>query len=336
VIVLVLANQERHREGVDLPARVIRTRIGGVLKPPAAQADHAARRAAPTRVPEKTLEVSDLTVRYGATVAVDTVSLTRQPGRIIGLIGPNGAGKTSLIDAVTGFTRMARADRSGSKARRFASWSPRGAREPASAVVPVARAVRGLDVLRQPARRERPARRRLVPARHRLADGGRQLPRTARATGTNRPRPARARLEGDQEAISLPSSRSDPPAAHPREAGHRVDQRRLAGPVRPDETDDPARLDGERHGVDGHRRARTDGEVADLERLLRDARRRGSAGSVIGLRGRGFSTPPILVRIHASWEIDSFTMPFWFASTSTSPTRRRSARCTSRAGRRSR
>ncbi|MFT7601620.1 MAG: ABC-type branched-subunit amino acid transport system ATPase component [Acidimicrobiales bacterium] len=34
--------------------------------------------------------------------------LTLEPGRIVGLIGPNGAGKTSAIDAITGFTRMAK------------------------------------------------------------------------------------------------------------------------------------------------------------------------------------------------------------------------------------
>jgi ABC-type branched-subunit amino acid transport system ATPase component/branched-subunit amino acid ABC-type transport system permease component len=54
-----------------------------------------------------TLEVKNLTVKYGGTTAVDDVSLTVRPGQVIGLIGPNGAGKTSLIDAVTGFTRMA-------------------------------------------------------------------------------------------------------------------------------------------------------------------------------------------------------------------------------------
>jgi sulfate-transporting ATPase len=58
------------------------------------------------KVESKALEVKDLTVKYGGTVAVDNVSLTVKPGQVIGLIGPNGAGKTSLIDAVTGFTRM--------------------------------------------------------------------------------------------------------------------------------------------------------------------------------------------------------------------------------------
>ena len=59
------------------------------------------------RVRPSTLEVRDMTVRYGGTTAVDDVSLTVRPGIIIGLIGPNGAGKTSLIDGVTGFTSLA-------------------------------------------------------------------------------------------------------------------------------------------------------------------------------------------------------------------------------------
>ena len=57
------------------------------------------------RVPARTLSVRNLTVRYGAVVAVDGVSFTLQPGTVTGLIGPNGAGKTSLIDAISGFTR---------------------------------------------------------------------------------------------------------------------------------------------------------------------------------------------------------------------------------------
>ncbi|MGH2939688.1 MAG: ABC transporter permease subunit [Solirubrobacterales bacterium] len=63
------------------------------------------------KVAPMTLEVRNLTVKYGGTTAVDDVSLTVRPGKVIGLIGPNGAGKTSLIDAVTGFTRMASGSR---------------------------------------------------------------------------------------------------------------------------------------------------------------------------------------------------------------------------------
>jgi ABC-type branched-subunit amino acid transport system ATPase component/branched-subunit amino acid ABC-type transport system permease component len=67
----------------------------------------ATARIEPQRVPPKTLEVKDLSVAYGGVVAVNHVSLTVAPGQVVGLIGPNGAGKTSLIDAVTGFTRIA-------------------------------------------------------------------------------------------------------------------------------------------------------------------------------------------------------------------------------------
>jgi sulfate-transporting ATPase len=52
-----------------------------------------------------TLELEDLTVRFGAVVAVDGVSFRVTPGEVVGLIGPNGAGKTTIVDALTGFTK---------------------------------------------------------------------------------------------------------------------------------------------------------------------------------------------------------------------------------------
>ncbi|MDT2006138.1 branched-chain amino acid ABC transporter ATP-binding protein/permease [Rhodococcus opacus] len=60
-----------------------------------------------TPVAAKTLEVSDVTVKFGGVTAVSGVSLNVAPGEIVGLIGPNGAGKTTLIDAITGFVRPA-------------------------------------------------------------------------------------------------------------------------------------------------------------------------------------------------------------------------------------
>ena len=59
------------------------------------------------RVPPRTLTIENLTVRYGAVVAVHDVSYRLEPGTVTGLIGPNGAGKTSLIDAISGFTAAA-------------------------------------------------------------------------------------------------------------------------------------------------------------------------------------------------------------------------------------
>jgi len=48
------------------------------------------------------IEVSGLTRTYGATRAVDCVSLSVQPGEIFGLIGPNGAGKTTAMECIEG------------------------------------------------------------------------------------------------------------------------------------------------------------------------------------------------------------------------------------------
>lgn len=53
------------------------------------------------------LELTDATVKFGALVALDQVSLQADGPAKIGLIGPNGAGKTTLLSAITGFVPLA-------------------------------------------------------------------------------------------------------------------------------------------------------------------------------------------------------------------------------------
>ena len=54
------------------------------------------------------LEIRELSVRYGGTLAVSELSLDAPFGRITGLIGPNGAGKTTTFNACSGLVRPGR------------------------------------------------------------------------------------------------------------------------------------------------------------------------------------------------------------------------------------
>jgi ABC-2 type transport system ATP-binding protein len=51
------------------------------------------------------IQVRGLTKRYGATVAVDDLTFTVQPGVITGFLGPNGAGKSTTMRMLLGLTR---------------------------------------------------------------------------------------------------------------------------------------------------------------------------------------------------------------------------------------
>jgi len=48
------------------------------------------------------LQVSDITVTFGGTKAVDGFSAGIALGEVVGLIGPNGAGKSTVINAISG------------------------------------------------------------------------------------------------------------------------------------------------------------------------------------------------------------------------------------------
>ena len=49
------------------------------------------------------LEIDRVSVRFGALIAVNRVSLTIGRREVVAIIGPNGAGKTTLLNAVSGF-----------------------------------------------------------------------------------------------------------------------------------------------------------------------------------------------------------------------------------------
>ena len=108
LVLLVLQNQDGIAREAVVNVRMIAGKVRGLLgrKEPAAPTVELPE-AQRERVEPRTLEIRDLTVRYGGVMAVDGVSFSVEPGTIVGLIGPNGAGKTSVIDAVTGFTRAA-------------------------------------------------------------------------------------------------------------------------------------------------------------------------------------------------------------------------------------
>jgi len=51
------------------------------------------------------LEVVELEKHYGATRAVDGLSLRVAPGEVFGILGPNGAGKTTTVEILEGYRR---------------------------------------------------------------------------------------------------------------------------------------------------------------------------------------------------------------------------------------
>jgi ABC-2 type transport system ATP-binding protein len=56
------------------------------------------------------IALQNLTMRFGAQLALDDVSLSVEPGEIFGYLGPNGAGKTTTLKILAGILRPASGD----------------------------------------------------------------------------------------------------------------------------------------------------------------------------------------------------------------------------------
>jgi len=54
-------------------------------------------------VGEPMIEIKNISMNYGPTVALDNVSFSVGEGQILGLLGPNGAGKSTLMKILTTF-----------------------------------------------------------------------------------------------------------------------------------------------------------------------------------------------------------------------------------------
>jgi branched-chain amino acid transport system ATP-binding protein len=48
------------------------------------------------------LKIDHVTMQFGGLTAVNDLSLTLEPGELVGLIGPNGAGKTTVFNVISG------------------------------------------------------------------------------------------------------------------------------------------------------------------------------------------------------------------------------------------
>ncbi len=53
-----------------------------------------------------TLEIRNLTKRFGGLVAVNNMSFDIGKGEIVGMLGPNGSGKTTLLNLISGATPL--------------------------------------------------------------------------------------------------------------------------------------------------------------------------------------------------------------------------------------
>ena len=66
--------------------------------------------AAPPRTRSTTVRLAELSKRYGAQLAVDSLTLTITPGSMLALLGPSGCGKTTCLRMIAGLVRPTSGD----------------------------------------------------------------------------------------------------------------------------------------------------------------------------------------------------------------------------------
>ena len=78
------------------------------------------------------VRVRNLSLAYGATKALDDVSLDFPDGQLFGLLGPSGSGKTTLLRCIAGFvfpdhgSVMTRVADAPGRSTTPTSWAPTG------------------------------------------------------------------------------------------------------------------------------------------------------------------------------------------------------------------
>ena len=77
-----------------------------------------------------TVEIHNLTKKYGRKTALDNLNLNLEEGTVTGLFGPSGSGKTSLIKILSGLTRkykgsvFIQGEKPGTETKSFVSYLP--------------------------------------------------------------------------------------------------------------------------------------------------------------------------------------------------------------------